>query len=209
MLTLLRRTTNYWRNPRGTGAVPGTPGTFPANWSFYSGNPSGGVQGNLIGQGFDGNWPYTDVQFVGTGVGSSLSALVLESSSAVPSKQGQTWTFACPLKIVAGSLNGASIYLEISEWNSVGGILTGSDASVTVPSTGALAANLCTYTYTTTNASCAYAQPDINWSISNGVAYNYTLRIGAGFFVPGRMSPREIAQAFPPVGLPNFSQGWQ
>ena len=202
---LLRRGVNYWRNPRGAGAVPGTPGTFPGYWFLYQSNPYAGIQTNVVGQGYDGNIEYTDLQFVGTGVANTTPALCLDANNAIPGAVGQTWTFDCYLKVVAGSLNGASIYLEISEWAG-GSVLAGGNAAQPIISSGPLASGLCSFTYTTQNAGCAFVQPDIDWSVANGFVYNYTIRVGVGAFYRGKRAVQPIA--LPPIGSPNFSQAW-
>ena len=202
MITQLRYGKNFLRNARCEGATPGTPGTLPTNWFWFSGDPLSGVQFNVIGTGLENNIPYIDIGVAGTATASTTDALCLDVGNIIKAQQGQEWIYSAYLKLQSGSLNGATVALQITEWNSVPAVLAGNSATFT-PVSSALPNGLFSYSYLTSNAACAGVQPDLVIGYTNGQAYSFTLRFGPGWITPG--FARGIP-ALPPAGSPNFSQ---
>ena len=202
MLGRVNNTVNFMKYARCEGASAGTPGTLPTGWYFYSGNPAAGVQTNVIGTGTEGGIPYIDLAWAGTANATTAPALVLDNDTTVPAKLGQTWTFSAFLKLQSGSLNGATMALQITEWNNIGSILAATNQQFVIGSTS-LPNNLHSFTYTTKNAACAYVNGALVFGYTNLATYSFTLRFGPGWLTPGY---QRGFLALPPVGSPGFSQ---
>lgn len=93
--------TNYIRNNTMVGALPGTPGTLPTNWSSFIG---GGLAQQIIGIGQETNLQYIDWRVFGTASSASGSAIYFETNTGVPALNGQQWNTSAYLRLVGGSL---------------------------------------------------------------------------------------------------------
>jgi hypothetical protein len=91
--------TNSIRNNTGVGAVAGTPGTLPTNWSVAVASD---LTTNVIGTGTSAGVAYIDLQIVGTSNSTSY-ILALESNSQIAALQNQNWTESLWISHVAGS----------------------------------------------------------------------------------------------------------
>ena len=170
-LLLEPQRTNSIRNSSMVGAVAGTPGTAPTNWS--TGNA--GLTRTIIGTGTENGLPYFDVRFNGTATG-PLVNLNLEGTQVISATTGQTWTTSIWSKIVANSSAGSISYLlSLIERNSFGAYLV--DYAQTFTNTTTL--QRFSFVRATANASTAFVQPGLYISITNGAAYDFTIRIAA------------------------------
>ena len=170
-LLLEPQRTNSIRNSSMVGAVAGTPGTAPTNWS--TGNA--GLTRTIIGTGTENGLPYIDVRFNGTATG-PLVNLNLEGTQVISATTGQTWTTSIWSKIVANSSAGSISYLlSLIERNSFGAYLV--DYAQTFTNTTTL--QRFSFVRATANASTAFVQPGLYISITNGAAYDFTIRIAA------------------------------
>lgn len=173
--------TNSIRNNTMVGAVAGTPGTLPTNWSI-GGNS--GLTYSVIGTGTDNGIQYIDIRFNGTTAAIALpeSTITFEPSTAVAAVQNQTWTGSAYLKIVGGSLSGIiGGELFVIETN-ISGALTGASSSTYNYSqlTGVLPSCRVSHTRTLTGATTAFVvnRVDINFIAGGGSVVDCTLRIG-------------------------------
>lgn len=94
-------TTNHIRNPRGEGAVAGSPGTFPTNW----GTVLNGTTMNVQGSGTEDGWRYVDIEVTGTAIGSF--SINLEGSGVAAAVNGQDWTQSVGLRLMSGDFTNA------------------------------------------------------------------------------------------------------
>lgn len=94
-------TTNHIRNPRGEGAVAGSPGTFPTNW----GTVLNGTTMNVQGSGTEDGWRYVDIEVTGTAAGSF--SINLEDAGVVAAVNGQDWTQSVGLRLMSGDFTNA------------------------------------------------------------------------------------------------------
>jgi hypothetical protein len=109
---------NQVRNPRAEGAVVGTPGTLPTNWTKTN---STGLAWNVIGIGTDSGMPYIDVQLVGTPTNTVANWINFEPSpGAVIAAPGDYWCGSVYAKIVAGSTTNLSSYYAVLSANPAG-----------------------------------------------------------------------------------------
>jgi hypothetical protein len=168
--------TNSIRNNSMIGAVAGTAGTLPTNWSIGGAT---GLTRQIVGTGTLGGFTYLDIRFFGTTGDSSGIAIYPEAFTAIAAVSAQVWTASAYLALVGGTLaNLTSASLEVAERDSGGTFLT------STTTTGALAALTPTLTRfsvsrTLNNGSTAHVATGVRVLAGTGVAVDYTLRIAA------------------------------
>lgn len=111
--------TNHIRNPRAEGAVAGTPGTLPTNWSTSG---EGALVREVVGSGSYQGWPYVDIRFSGTAT--TAVNVLNEAVTQVAASPGQSWTMSRAIMLVSGSLaNVSSVYQQFNERSAAGASL--------------------------------------------------------------------------------------
>ena len=167
--------TNSIRNNTMVGAVAGTPGTLPTNWSSVIGTSSYEV----VGTGVEDGISYIDIRAFGTVVYIEEVSFFFDGVPGIPVAQGQTWTVSCYAKIVGGTLSGV-----------IGGELffVGNNGvnNTEFPSiyfsysslTGSLSECRVSQTYTFTQANTLFAAPRVDVNFVFGETVDCTLRIG-------------------------------
>jgi hypothetical protein len=168
--------TNSIRNNTMVGAVAGTPGTLPTNWA---GNFNE-LSVEVVGTGVEDGISYIDVRFFGTSNTTFPEAyFAFEPYPGLPVAQGQTWTFSCYAKIVAGSLaevNNGELFFVSSDGTN----------NTEFPSvffnysslTGSLSECRLFHTYTFAQANTLFTEPRLDVNFFPGVAVDCTLRVG-------------------------------
>jgi hypothetical protein len=173
-LLIEEQRTNSIRNSAGVGAVAGTPGTLPTNWT---GNASvDSLNREVIGSGTENGIAYVDVRFSGTsGVLGNSTLLTFESQTQVVAANGQTWTGSVYLKLAAGSLTNVTLTAIGMRFNSSGGTSLTAQNATAVPT-----ATLTRYTNTfaATNATTAFVNTSVVVSFTDNSEVDFTLRIG-------------------------------
>ena len=170
--------TNSIRNNTMVGAVAGTPGTSPTNWAV---NLSGsGITQQIIGTGTEDGITYIDVKFSGTGSGTAVPQINTETSTQIVAATGQTWAASYYLRIVGGSTTGCiGTFQQIWQERDAAGVsLTTVGVTIADPTTAALRTQRSILTRTLTDAGTARLTNRIQWTFTNGVAVDITLRIG-------------------------------
>jgi hypothetical protein len=168
--------TNSIRNNTMVGAVAGTPGTIPTNWTRSNNN---GLTANVVGTGTENGITYIDLQINGTTTGTGQTNIVLETATGIAATTGQTWSLSPYLKIQAGSLTNVGVVnLVLQENTALGTAVTAVAQAVTIP-----ASSLGTYrpTFTGTlsgGVTVAALMPYIQININTGLVVDFTLRIG-------------------------------
>lgn len=118
--------TNGIRNNSMVGAIVGTPGTPPTNWSL---SPLAGVVVQILGTGTEYGLPYLDISVAGTATGGVN--LFFETSTAIAATNGQTWIFSIFARLLSGSLANLNLSPQMAEWGGAGAFVTsGSGAGV-------------------------------------------------------------------------------
>ena len=182
--------TNGIRNNTMVGAVAGTPGTTPTNWSAFS--PSNGLSRQIVGTGTEAGYSYVDIRYSGTTSAASLTAIYPEGPTQVAAVSGQTWTDTFYVSLVGGSTSNISdVVVGIDENSVAGSYLAGSVTSFT-PTSGALGGKRYTHTRALNNALTAYVRPYVFFSYNSGVAIDITLRIGLPQFEQGAFATSVI-----------------
>jgi hypothetical protein len=169
---------NGIRNPTMTGAVAGTPGTAPTNWTLPA--TSNGLSLQIVGTGVINALKYIDLRLFGTTTTANNYAVDFESSTQIDALLGDTFTFSLFIQLVAGTFTGGlSASLLLSERASGGGSLASNTSAVfnlaTQSSSLALARK--SYTATMSNASTAKVWPRLLINYPNALAVDFTMRL--------------------------------
>jgi len=195
-LLLEGQSTNHVRNPRGEGAVAGTPGTMPTNWAAF-GNGAG-LTWNVVGSGIENNLPYVDLRLSGTS-SSTVGPLIRVDPVYPTASIGQSWTYSNYIRVAAGSLAGISNVRQfITEWTIGGVFLLQQSSSVSVSEAFGHQA----VTFTLTQATVGQAGSQIGFTPQIGVPIDCTFRIAAPQLEQNAFASSPI---FPPVGTPGVS----
>jgi hypothetical protein len=166
--------TNSIRNSTMQGAVAGTPGTLPTNWSV---NAVSGLAWSVAGLGVEGGLPFVDIRFTGTATGTSSSSIQFETNTGVSAANSQTWTVSNFVKVQSGSLTGISATRLGWEERS-GAFLDTRQGTVSIASPVDLRAARLTFVATNENASTTFIKPYLGLTPVNGATIDITLRIG-------------------------------
>jgi len=173
-LLIEEQRTNSIRNNTMQGAVAGTPGTLPTNWSVIGGS---GLTRTIVGTGTEDGITYIDVNLAGTTSSTEVS-IIPENATATVAANGQTWTTSTFVRVVGGSLTNITTTRQIIIFaDSGGGVLT-APATTFTPTTAALKTQRQSASGTATNASTARVYYRVDLVYSSGVAIDITLRIG-------------------------------
>ena len=168
--------TNSIRNNTMVGAVAGTPGTIPTNWT--GSGTTAGITREIVGTGIENGINYIDYRIAGTTTGALFFGVSLEGSTSVAATNGQTWTFSSYARLIAGSLAGfTQINFYIVFNSSIGAALQFATGGIT-PTSAALNTQRFTRTGTASNALIAFVQPTIQLEAPTGTSIDITLRIG-------------------------------
>jgi hypothetical protein len=168
-LLLEPQRTNSIRNSTMVGAVVGTPGTIPTNWT---GGGFANLTQTLVGLGTENGLQYIDLRFNGTAVG-TIVRIFSESTTQITASNGQTWSSSVYIKRISGTFDSCAIGHAL---RGIGGSGLGvQTATVSVTTSLARYAT----TQTVNNASTLSVQPLVDFNVTSGAAYDFTIRIAA------------------------------
>ena len=166
--------TNSIRNNTMVGAVAGTPGTAPTNWSY---GQLSTLTTEIVGSGSDGGINYVDIRFTGTATTTAL--VYFESQTQIAATNAQTWASSCFVKRVAGSETNLSAFTTTLRMSSsVGtnlGFVVGTGFTLPAPSQSLIASRFSS-SHTTTNALTAFVNAAVAFNSTGAI--DITLRIG-------------------------------
>lgn len=168
--------TNSIRNNTVVGAVAGTPGTSPTNWSIAVNGNS--LTQQIVGTGVENGVTYIDVRFSGTTTNSNGVTITPEGGSIIAASNGQAWSYSAYISVVAGSFTNVSGAALILDQNNSGGAYLSQLNGPAIE--GSISATLTRFsmTATTNNASIAFIKPYLFIHIFTGKAVDFTLRFG-------------------------------
>jgi hypothetical protein len=166
--------TNSIRNNTMVGAVAGTPGTLPTNWTA-GGAGLGTLAQQIVGTGTQNGINYIDIRIGGT-TSTPNVAYLFDGLTAVAATNGQSWTTSSYLSIVGGSTSNLTVGFRIVERTAAGVAITNSINDVTSSLTSTLIRS--TLLRTLNQATTAFVSTDVLFSFASGVAIDITLRIG-------------------------------
>jgi hypothetical protein len=167
--------TNSIRNNTAQGAVAGSPGTLPTNWSTFT--PLTGLTREIVGTGTESGISYIDVRLSGTPSAAGVFLINFESSTQNAASNGQTWSGSTYCKFQAGSLTGISSLILRTSALDISQVELSSTSQTFTPTSAALNTQRNVAIHTNISASTAYEIVYLRISLS-GVAIDITLRIG-------------------------------
>lgn len=176
-LLIEEQRTNSIRNNTMQGAVAGTPGTLPTNWT---GNATlDGVSREVVATGTTNGITWIDIRLSGTSsTGGTQIPIAFDGVTQVAALQNQTWTPSVFLSVSGGSLtNINALTIRHRYYNSVGTALTAQDTSVLSSISGTLT-RYNGNAFTATGATTAYTMSMLALDYVNSSAIDITLRIG-------------------------------
>jgi len=164
--------TNSIRNAQAGGAVAGTPGTMPTNWSAPTSQH--GLTREIVGTGTTNGLSWIDIRYSGTTNTNSGLQFQTESATQIPATAGDTWTGSAYVELVGGSSSGISWAIQNWYHDSAGVFINFNDTAFTptssrvrVSHTGGVAAN------------ATRIRSVLQFFYASGVVVDFTLRIAA------------------------------
>lgn len=190
--------TNGVRNPRAEGAVAGAPGTLPTNWG--SGLVSGITQ-TVVGAGTEDGIPYLDVRFNGTPGASGNMNLQFEAITGIAAAAGEVIVGSVFWRLVGGAMtNVTGPGLLLQPYDAVPAALTASINAPAAPTSAALRTQRISTVYTMP-ANTASVRPALRFTLTNGSAIDFTIRVGA----PQVERDTLTTPILPPASVPGAS----
>ncbi len=175
-LLLETGSTNGVRNSTMQGAVTGTPGTLPNNWSSSIG---GGLTQEISAVGTENGINYIDWHLSGTASSTSTSTIFFETATSIAAGQFQYGVDSLFLKLSGGSLaNIDSTKLQFTANDSGGAVVTTFNSTAIVPTSANLSAQRFNFNAQFTSGSTARVRPSLLISYTSGAIINVTYRIG-------------------------------
>jgi hypothetical protein len=158
------------------GAVVGTPGTYPTNWS-QSQNTT--LIPAVVGTGYEDGMAYIDIRLVGSSVGGNNN-LFFDGNTAIPAAVGQAWAQSVYLRLIGGSWTGVnSVVMILGQRDSGGASLGDLQTYLGLPTSASLSSQRFTNLKTVTHASTAYLRPSLQINpAGGGTSIDVTVRIG-------------------------------
>jgi hypothetical protein len=169
--------TNSIRNSVGVGAVAGSPGTAPTNWTVT--NPTG-LTVSVVGIGVDAGINYIDLTVSGTTTSAAQFFLSPESITNIVATSGQAWAAAWYIKLQSGSITSAGITQQRIDitGRDAGGTTLENTSNFFVPTGDALSSQRVFVTRTLNNASTTRVHTAFRADIADSAVVSFTLRIG-------------------------------
>jgi hypothetical protein len=171
--------TNSIRNNTMVGAVAGTPGTSPTNWTLGS---LSGLTQTIVGTGTESGIAYIDIRIFGTTSSALFFGVRPENITVVAATPNSIWTSTFYVRLVGGSLtNVTGIKNVLTNFNSSGAALNQYAVALLTPTSAALATqrySLSTTSATFADATTAFVISALQVEANSGAAIDITLRIG-------------------------------
>lgn len=174
---------NYIRNSRAIGAVAGTPGTPPTNWSVTAGST---LSVQLVGSGVEDGINYIDYRFFGTNSSGSTQnpGILFESATQIAAVANSVWTTSAYLRRVGGTTANVSGTIMVMSGHTATGVSTNQYATNAISSlestTIATSRKLLISSNTSfSNTQTAFIRPYFQFSVPNANTIDITIRIGA------------------------------
>jgi hypothetical protein len=161
---------NEIRNNTMQGAVVGSPGTLPTNWV----EALAGLTRQVVGVGVADGVDYIDIRLSGTASGGGAS-IRFETNTGITASSAQAWTNSFWFSVIAQPIPANTYRFEVNERTDAGSFVTNNFTAITNPTIYERKSN----TYTLVGgATVARVQPGINFNITSGQSYDFTVRIG-------------------------------
>lgn len=165
--------TNGIRNPIANNAVIGSPGTMPTYWATGT---SAGLTREVVAVGTENGMPYIDVRFSGTATSSGPVVFYFESSGIIPTVQNETRTLSIFAKSIAAPLPPLAMGFRFIGYDA--GLISNETRDLPSALTS-IGPSLLRYSgnYTMTTSTTVSTRPAYRASITNGLSYDWTIRL--------------------------------
>jgi hypothetical protein len=190
--------TNQVRNPRAEGAVAGTPGIMPTNWSTML--PTG-ISREVVGYSTRNGIPGIELRFFGTVTSGTNLTIDPETTTAIVATPSQQWTSSCFAMLVAGSMAGFTNFGIGHTSRTSGGAAVSGNSTSTGTLTGTMARFTKTHT-TSSDPTTARVQPRIDGTVTVGATLECTMWLAEPQI---EQAPFASTPILPPVGTPGAS----
>lgn len=165
--------TNGIRNTTATGAISGTPGTLPTNWTTGYADSSFGISVQVTANSGSIDWRVFGTATAGA---SGQTQIGFEQINHIAASLGQYWTFGANISLVGGSYTNVSdTYLSYNEYSS-GGSYLATDGFIAFAATNLATQNYWTTTQTV-NSSVAFVDGNLSIQYTVGQPIDITLRL--------------------------------
>jgi len=173
--------TNQIPNSICSGSITGTPGTYPAHWSATS----TGLTQSVVAIGTENGLAYVDLRFNGT-ANTTLARITFEGPTVIPVTNNYPRVVSTYAKLISGSYDSSALgFIMRSIDGSDLGLLS---QTITLNSTF----QRFSYSATTNVPLTNYAQPCIDFYVTSGQTYDFTIRIAQPQFESGAYSTTPI-----------------
>lgn len=162
--------TNSIRNSSMNGAVAGSPGTLPTNWTSLN---SGGLTRSVVAVGTENGLPYVDIRINGTATG-IVNSFSSETPSGISALSNQVWANSVYIKVIAQPNPPVSYILQSLYANSGAYV---NESNTTYSPTATLRRFTATHTAPASTITNIYQGFAFNLTI--GQTYDFTIRIAA------------------------------
>jgi len=186
--------TNIVRNSTIVGAVAGTPGTDPTNWTVTG--ATNGLTKTLVGTGTENGITYVDYRYFGTTTAASQLRIYPDGNGGLwATTNGSVVSQSYYLKLAAGSLSSLQLFLAVDIQDSAHTFLEPSNSTNLIGSvgSGSLVTQRVDYSVTVANASAAFLASFVYFSIPTLTVVDFTIRIGGPQFENGAFPTSYIA----------------
>ena len=188
--------TNSIRNPRGEGAVAGSPGAVPTNWT--AGNVAAlGMTTTVTASTSDNGFPCGVLRIFGTPTSSGTCWLAFEAINQIAATVGQVWALSAYLKIIAGSAANTTWQMQVLEYDA-GPALLNTQSQTISPSTLPYGQSRQEFIFTVGQATTATIRPRVGIAVTSGQAVDVTFEITPQCELGGKSSTLIL----PPVASP-------
>ena len=171
--------TNSIRNNTMVGAVAGTPGTLPTNWSPVS---LSGLTQTIVGTGTESGIAYIDIRIFGTTSSVLFFGIGPEGTTVVAATPNSIWTSTFYVRLMAGSLANITGFKNVlTNFSGTGSALNQFAVTSFTPTSAALLtqrSSCSTTSATFTNATTAFVRSLFQIEANSGASIDITLRIG-------------------------------
>lgn len=165
--------TNGIRNNSMQGAVAGSPGTLPTNWTVNDAGFGVGVT-RTISTGTQNGIDYVEFNYTGTPNATGSLQLRNDPITQITAASGQTWTYSAFVSNPS-AVGATNIRLALLGVNGVGVQQEATTGATFVSDT---AFSRRTLTFALANAATVAVSGDVRVSFTSGVPVNFTIRIG-------------------------------
>lgn len=185
---------NTIRNSSGTGAIAGTPGTAPTNWSIETSEH--GITREIIGSSSVDGIKYCAIRYYGTPSATSNLLISADQTTQVPAVAGQTFTASWFLGLAGTGTGLTNVQLQTSirEYDS-GVVVAASSSGILTPTSDDLRGQETSFMRTLSNVNTNSVMSFLVLSYTSGSPIDVTLLVGEANLVEASVATSPVVTA--------------